>query len=491
MSKKQTIQDLNLEYEDSSSDYDPKQSDNDSSDDSSDSSDSSDSEDSSEDDEKLDSKVVEKPASKSVEKKDSKAKVVEKPASKSVEKKDSKAKVVEKPASKSIEKKDSKTKVVEKPASKLVEKKDGKVTKPITVISNNNPSDDELPDYDVPEHIFSKPNIEDELNDFEVPSEILIEKKPKKVITPEEKIQALGVVPFVLRKSFPFCFWYISHSDDKELKKIKQITLDVIQKILDVDDCTIYLIKGNKEKDRIRVICPDIFVDSQISKDLRSLILRDLGYKVISNIIPVLIYEVPVTPTILLPRIWDMGLDKWESYQTYSCIIHPKLKTEEIEKLMLKWSLYDISQELTEFSNDYIEYLKIKDSNTTNSNVLEEEELVAVSIGDNVISDEIKKEFGNNLDKCIEWFKKYHPDSGLRMIKKIGEDREVFFLDFTKSKHKCRLCDLVHLSNRQYLTYSNKSKKAFYHCYDSDAKDKKHIISFNKPKRGSEVISAV
>ena len=36
-----------------------------------------------------------------------------------------------------------------------------------------------------------------------------IEKKPKKVITPEEKIQALGVVPFVLRKSFPFCFWYI------------------------------------------------------------------------------------------------------------------------------------------------------------------------------------------------------------------------------------------------------------------------------------------
>ena len=128
MSKKQTIQDLNLESEDSSSDYDPKQSDNDSSDDSSDSSDSSDSEDSSEDDEKLDSKVVEKPASKS------------------------------------IEKKDSKTKVVEKPASKLVEKKDGKVTKPITVISNNNPSDDELPDYDVPEHIFSKPNIDQSIH---------------------------------------------------------------------------------------------------------------------------------------------------------------------------------------------------------------------------------------------------------------------------------------------------------------------------------------
>ena len=300
----------------------------------------------------------------------------------------------------------------------------------------------------------------------------------------------MSVVPFVLRKSFPFCFWYFSYSDNKELTKIKQITLDVIKKLFYVDnEFEIYLIKSNKEKDRIRVICPDIYVNSQIAKDLRSLILRDLGYKIISNIIPVLMYEVPEIPTILLPRIWDMGLNKWESNQNFSCILHPKLITEEIEKLMSKWSVYNSSQELTEFSNEYVEYLKIKDSNTDSSSVLEEEELVSVSIGDNVISSDIKKEFGNNLDKCIEWFKKYHPDSGLRMIKKLGETNEVFVLDFTKSKHKCRLCDLVHLSNRQYLTYSNKSKKAFYHCYDSNAKDKKHVISFKKPKKGSEVIS--
>ena len=362
-------------------------------------------------------------------------------------------------------------------------KKNSKITKPM-VISNK--SNDDLPDYDdLPDNIFT--NSKNDI-DFEVPYDIFSEK-PKKVISNEEKNQELRVVPFVLRKSFPFCFWYISHADDKEIIKLKKIILNVIQKILDVkDDCEIYLIRGNKEKDRIRIICPYIFVDSQISKDLRSLILRDLGYKIISNIIPVLIYEVPITPTILLPRIWDMGLDKWESYQTYSCILHQTLKTEEIEKLMLKWSVYESSQKLTVFTDKYIDYLKIKDSS---SNVLEEEELVAILIGDSVISDEIKKEFGNNLDNCIEWFKKYHPDSGLRLIKKIGEDSEVFILDFTKSKHKCRLCDLIHLSNRQYLTYSNKSKKAFYHCYDSNAKDKKHVISFQQKKRGADVVSVM
>ena len=362
-------------------------------------------------------------------------------------------------------------------------KKNSKITKPM-VISNK--SNDDLPDYDdLPDNIFT--NSKNDI-DFEVPYDIFSEK-PKKVISNEEKNQELRVVPFVLRKSFPFCFWYISHADDKEIIKLKKIILNVIQKILDVkDDCEIYLIRGNKEKDRIRIICPYIFVDSQISKDLRSLILRDLGYKIISNIIPVLIYEVPITPTILLPRIWDMGLDKWESYQTYSCILHQTLKTEEIEKLMLKWSVYESSQKLTVFTDKYIDYLKIKDSS---SNVLEEEELVAILIGDSVISDEIKKEFGNNLDNCIEWFKKYHPDSGLRLIKKIGEDSEVFILDFTKSKQKCRLCDLVHLSNRQYLTYSIKSEKAFYHCHDSNASNKKHVNSFKKQKRGSSIISAV
>ena len=262
-------------------------------------------------------------------------------------------------------------------------------------------------------------------------------------------------------------------------QKLKQVTTSVIQKLLLIDNIEIYIIKGNKEKDRVRVICPNVYVNCQISKDLRSLILRDLDYKVISNIIPVLMYEVPTTPSILLPRVWDMGLDKWESYQTYSCFLHQNLKTEDIETSMLKWS-NNVSN-LTEFTEDYIEYLKVKD---TDSNVLEE--LVAVSIGDSVISDEFKKDIGVNLDKCIEWFKKYHPDTGLRSIKKLGDDN-VYLLDFTKSKNKCRLCDLVHLSNRQYLTYSNKSKKAFYHCYDSDAKDKKYIISFQKPKKGSEV----
>lgn len=279
--------------------------------------------------------------------------------------------------------------------------------------------------------------------------------------------------PFILRKSYPFCFWYISNSEDNLLIKIKKITLNVIKQIFNTDTTEIYIIQGCKEKDRLRVVCPNIYVNVSISKDIRSLILRDLGYKGISNIIPVLMYEVPLQPTVLMPRIWDMGYNKWESYQKYSCIFHPHLKTEQLEKLMLKWN--KTVKEITEFSNEYIEYLKVK---ATNENILENDECT-VQLNDGLITDDIKKDFGNNLEKCVQWFKKYHPDSSLRTVKKIG-DNDIFFLDFSKSKQKCRLCDLVHLSNRQYVTYSTKSKKAFYHCYDCEAKDKKHTISFQK-----------
>jgi hypothetical protein len=157
---------------------------------------------------------------------------------------------------------------------------------------------------------------------------------------------------------------------------------------------------------------------------------------------------------------------------------------------MITWSIEN-DKELTEFSDEYIAYLTLRknENGDTQTYVLEDEELVTVSIGDAEISDEIKKEVGTNLDKCVEWFKKYHPDSGIRMIKRLGND--VLLLDFTKSKQKCRLCDLVHLSNRQYLTYSVKSEKAFYHCHDSNASNKNHVISFKKQKRGSSINSSV
>ena len=326
---------------------------------------------------------------------------------------------------------------------------------------------------DSPENVPDELDIdEDDMGDFVIPDEI--EKK----IYYKTNMEAL---PLLMRKSFPFCFWYFSDKNDFE--ELKIITLNVIQQLFDVENVDIYLIQGNKEKDRIRVICPDIQITVSNAKDLRSLILRDLGHKSISNIIPVLMYEVPSNPTIFMHRIWDMGLGKWETYQTYSCFNHTNLKTEQIEKLLIEWGKSD--KDISAFTEEYKEYLSI--SQNENSSILDNDELVSVTFNDKEISEEIKKEVGDNLDKCIEWFKKYHPDTSLRAIKRLGDS--VFFLDFTKSKNKCRICNLVHISNRQYLTYSNISKKAFYHCYDNDAEGKKHVLSFKKQKNSANVVS--
>ena len=293
--------------------------------------------------------------------------------------------------------------------------------------------------------------------------------------------------PFISRKSFPFCFWYMARPDEKEIDNLIEITTDTIKKLIDIDEVNIYLITGNREKDRIRVICPEVFVNVRVMKDIRSLILGELGFKVVANIIPALMYEVLTVPTILTPRVWDMGFDKWESYQSYSCLNKKDIKPEQLEKLMLKWD--DESKNLSPFTDKYIEYMNIREDE--NDSVLEENELVSVVLGDKVISDEIKKEVGDNLDKSIEWFKKYHPDTGLRLIKRHKNASDIFILDFTKSKNKCRLCNLIHNSNRQYVTYSNITKKAYYHCHDSDAEGKRHVISFAKPKRGANVFDAV
>ena len=353
----------------------------------------------------------------------------------------------------------------------------------------------------------------DDFDDFEIPSEILngstkfetkdISKDRPDVSNSEQSSTESKDVskdrpdvsnseqssteskPFLLRKSFPVCFWYMARPNEKELENLIEITTDTIKKLIDIEKVDIYLISGDREKDRIRVICPEIFVNIRVMKDIRSLILEDLGYKVVANIIPVLIYEVLSVPTILTPRIWDMGLDKWETYQSYFCLNKKDVKPEKLEKLMLKWD--NESKELSPFTAKYIEYMDIREDG--DNSVLEENELVSVVMGDRVISDEIKKEVGDNLDKTIEWFKKYHSDSGLRVIKRHKNSPDVFILDFTKSKKKCRLCNLIHISNRQYVTYSNKSKKAYYHCHDSDAEGKRHVISFAKPKRGSGVVS--
>lgn len=318
--------------------------------------------------------------------------------------------------------------------------------------------------------------FEDDICDFDVPDDI----SNQKILNSKEGTKP---IPLIERTSFPFCLWYLS-SDSEELNRLKIIIEDIINKLFIIDNIDIYIIQGNKEKDRVRVICSNIQVNIKNAKDIRSLLLRDLGYRLTSNIIPALMYEVSISPKIFMPKIWDMGLDKWESYQTYTCFNHPDLKTEKIEELLQEWNISN--KNITTYTNEYKEYLSLSEGEREMS-ILDNDEIIKVGLNDNEISEEIKKEVGDDFNKCIEWFKKYHPDTTLRAIKRIKEN--VFFFDFTKSKNKCRLCNLTHMSNRQYVTYSSKSKKAFYHCYDSDANGKTHIISFKKQNKTANVVS--
>jgi hypothetical protein len=300
----------------------------------------------------------------------------------------------------------------------------------------------------------------------------------------EEEPQEVNTMPFLMRKSFVFSFFYMFYStQESDIIPLFEAIKNVVQKILEIDNYTIHIIQGNKEKDRLRVIIPEAIVDVQIAKDLRSLILSDLGYKNTCNIIPALLFELPILPNVLIPRSWDIGEEKWVGHQTYKSFTSD-LQTEEIEKMMIRLS--HNKSKLTEFTDKYKEFISIRGDDTLVStdnelSVLQETKLETLAIQDGDIPEELKKELGSDFKKCIDFFG--HPDSALRKVRKL--DNQIYLFDFTKSNHKCRLCKIVHQSNRQYLTYSKKSRKAFYHCYDSDASDKKLIMSFRK---GSNVV---
>ena len=68
----------------------------------------------------------------------------------------------------------------------------------------------------------------------------------------------------------------------------------------------------------------------------------------------------------------------------------------------------------------------------------------------------------------------FHSDSNLSSVQKV---ENVYFLNFTKSNNTCKICKLIHHSNRQFLKYDCKKKLVSYHCFDGDAKDKK-ILKF-------------
>ena len=252
-----------------------------------------------------------------------------------------------------------------------------------------------------------------------------------------------------MRKSFPFSFWYFGPITDKKIDEIKLFTEIYVKKLLKISKIQLYIFRGENEKDRLRVICLNVFVNRNTALDLRSTIINELGYSLESNVIPSIMYEMPITPNIFMIKKWDTSLEKWGTTQKYKCLNNKNLQTKEIEKI-LTYCLTLKDPKLLKFTKKYIIF-KEKDVNTS---VLGNKDISSNVIFDREISNNIKKELNKYFDLCINYFKKFHKDSSLRSVKKITDD--IYSFDFSKSNYKCRICKVIHNSNRQYLTYSKK-----------------------------------
>jgi hypothetical protein len=281
--------------------------------------------------------------------------------------------------------------------------------------------------------------------------------------------------PIFLRKSFHFAFWYMKSCNKKEIEVLYQTVIESLKLLLIINNPQVYICQGSKEKDRIRVICLNSYVNNEIALDLRAMILQTLGYKINSNIIPSMMYEVPIKPKIFMPVIWDSSMDKWELKQKFKCLINKEIPTEQIEQIMW-YCLLDNNTRIRQITSKYKEYMVYKSENEENSTVLSNPNITTNIVFDREISEEIKKDLKKYYNYCIDYFKNFHPDSTLRTIRKLTND--IFVFDFTKSNNTCRICNLIHKSNRQYITYSKSSKTVHYYCYDSNASGKKKLVSF-------------
>lgn len=317
----------------------------------------------------------------------------------------------------------------------------------------------------------------------------------------ERKMEKTPLVPncvsLLKRRGFPFSFWLMISFFGYSSEKLVDIIRETATQLLHIDDdFVIWMIQGNKENDRLRVICPDLIVDTVTALDLRSVIVSKLGYKDNTEIIPTTLFYYDTIPTIFLPRQKDIGTGRWESHQTYRDVISPSRMTEDIERDMVRMSL--CNKEHLQKTEKYIQFLELRDKgdveeqgkdiyeyeydpcddskeidNDTVFQVLNSTNSVSVISGDG-ISSEIKEKLGDKIDRCTNWFSKIHPDTKLNWVRNIREN--LYMFDFTKSKAKCRLCNVSHLSNRQYVIYSDKSQLGFYHCYDNDANDRSIVI---------------
>ena len=305
------------------------------------------------------------------------------------------------------------------------------------------------------------------------------ESEGKPYTTPPIK-KKYNDTPILDRKVFPCSFWILKQLTEDDIPMLLEYTIETIEQLFDVQNIDIYIFQGNIENDRVRVICPDVFVNICDMKNIRSLLLLKYGYNNENSIIPINDLELVQEPSIWKSSLYDIGIHKTIT-QTFSCYNVDLMSNANIHDILIKCS--QLYLERTAETEEYTRYHKTE--NVETECILEKKNSVNIEIQDSEISKDIKELLGGNIEKCKDYFLKSHPDSVLRQIKEL--DNNIFLLDFTKSKKKCKLCKIIHQSNRQYMTYSKKTEEAYYLCYDTNAYNKKIIISYKINKVSSIV----
>lgn len=275
-------------------------------------------------------------------------------------------------------------------------------------------------------------------------------------------------IPLKKRKAFPLCFWFKGYEID--IKYLEQIIRERCELLFVKDKFEIYVFRGSHEEDKIRVFSPDINLDCGTMKDLRNFILEGLGIFLKSSIIPSLIYDLNVHPNIYQTKYYDIGYKK-KFNKKFKCL-NKDIKSEDILKMLNKALEYDEEIEKTELTETYLEYINQKGD--------EEDDIIfKISGNESEITKNARKEIGKDFDLCVNWFLSLHNDSQLRKAWSMNNEKELYILDFKKSKKKCRICKIHHNGNRQYLVYSKLLRTAYYKCHDVNAENKKYIRNFS------------
>jgi hypothetical protein len=368
-------------------------------------------------------------------------------------------------------------------------------------ISENNQKNKE--DNSETEHTESESDTDSSTSNDDFNHSFIIEYNISHQVSDRPPIQPIGSMTSLIRRiSFPLCFIYTDSIEEyglneeiekQHMLKLKDNIVNAINQVFDIENTNrleffIYKKMNGLYSSEYLIFVPSIYVNCDICLFLSTFI--QLAYNIQNcDIIKLQYYEFDMNPSMFMTKYIDRADNVKEPIHQFKNIFDKKQKTEDIEKHINEMSYYDHENPiplttLSQLYLDYCEYIR----NNPGKTIPEEEDFSTLGqVGkyrttDTIQTknyDELKQKYGNIIDRVIGIFVKEHPDSKLKNIRELKQD-SIYLFDFSKSNFTCRLCHLVHTSNRQYCLFTPHSKKLHYKCYDDKANKKKLIYSLDE-----------